>query len=423
MDACYRLRNAKNYPDIYIKLTDGSIDYDFEFNQSINIPQDDLLPVGSILNDFNMVTDNELKHFILNNQIFKTDAEFEGCFILLYIPKTKTFHCYKCENEYTMDFRNNYCKRNGDYIDLIKGCYAENIGNSSEPIYSCTSCISGMDILITIENGVKICVNEYETYVMSCDKGKSTSYYIKPLFNCTSCYEDFLLTYNNFYQRVICVENPDNITEENYYNVDNFEGGIESIPVDDKGECQTNYFTPDGEHCFKCNNPIVGMEGCEGGCNFNLNRRNVILCEGLCKNGFIESSKGICEKCDYVNIGCIECHYEENPDYPIDYLGIKTTRKFVCDSCEEGYTLTKEGKCELCSHLLGYECNKCKLDEITDTYKCLECVSNQAFDDEGKCLECMVTHTIINEKCIKCDDKDKGGIPNCNICDKNSEDN
>ena len=45
---------------------------------------------------------------------------------------------------------------------------------------------------------------------------------------------------------------------------------------------------------------------------------NVLECqEGGCKTGYLEKSKGICKHCDTVNIGCIECHYDEN--YLSDY--------------------------------------------------------------------------------------------------------
>jgi hypothetical protein len=37
------------------------------------------------------------------------------------------------------------------------------------------------------------------------------------------------------------------------------------------------------------------MPGCAGECNFSLYRNRLILCEGECKEGYIETSKGICE--------------------------------------------------------------------------------------------------------------------------------
>ena len=90
------------------------------------------------------------------------------------------------------------------------------------------------------------------------------------------------------------------------------------------------------------------MPGCKGACNFSLNRNNVIKCEDGCDVGYIEVSEGVCESCDSVNHGCYQCHYET--EYPLDYLGIKRKRRFVCDYCEEGYNLLN-GKCLTCSDL------------------------------------------------------------------------
>ena len=44
------------------------------------------------------------------------------------------------------------------------------------------------------------------------------------------------------------------------------------------------------------------------------------------------SSKGICKKCEEINQGCLDCHYDNN--YPEDYKGLKRKRRFICDKCE-----------------------------------------------------------------------------------------
>ena len=74
----------------------------------------------------------------------------------------------------------------------------------------------------------------------------------------------------------------------------------------------------------------------------------MILCESGCKEeeGYIESSKGICETCESINEGCYKCHYENN--YPNNYFGIKLSRRFQCDYCYNGYVLSSIGKCFKC---------------------------------------------------------------------------
>ena len=64
------------------------------------------------------------------------------------------------------------------------------------------------------------------------------------------------------------------------------------------------------------------MPGCKGGCNYSLKRNALLKCDGECKKGYIESSKGICSKCNSVNPGCHECKYENADKYPDDYKGI-----------------------------------------------------------------------------------------------------
>ena len=99
------------------------------------------------------------------------------------------------------------------------------------------------------------------------------------------------------------------------------------------------------------------MPGCKGECSFSTDRYNMISCESECKEGYIESSKGICKTCNLINEGCKQCHYEN--DYPIDYIGIKKSRRFQCDYCDEGYLLTKEGKCITCQYLF-WRCEECE---------------------------------------------------------------
>ena len=136
---------------------------------------------------------------------------------------------------------------------------------------------------------------------------------------------------------------------EHEISFENFNQDPDKVPAIN-GTCEKDYlFTPDGKYCHKCNNNIFGMPGCKGGCNFSLKRNHIINCEGECKEGYIESSEGVCTDCGAINKGCHECHYED--EYPKDYSGVKKLRKFICDFCEEGFMLSNSGKCLDCKDL------------------------------------------------------------------------
>ena len=92
--------------------------------------------------------------------------------------------------------------------------------------------------------------------------------------------------------------------------------GIDKDTDIEDGKCTIEEsFTPDGENCYLCKNSKVGMPGCNGPCTYSLERNNIIECEGECLTGYLETSKGVCESCDIVNKGCLNCEYKE--DYPI----------------------------------------------------------------------------------------------------------
>ena len=162
------------------------------------------------------------------------------------------------------------------------------------------------------------------------------------------------------------------------------------------------------------------MPGCNGKCNFSLKRNNIILCESNCKQGYLESSPGVCDSCNTINRGCAECHYENN-NLP-NYYG-KRVREFKCDFCYSGYVLfNSSGKCYDCPSIIS-NCDKCSKDENTGEYKCTKCLKNYALVNSGYCQRCVVTGAIINERCISCNDKNNGGIENCNYCQVNEEGN
>ena len=134
--------------------------------------------------------------------------------------------------------------------------------------------------------------------------------------------------------------------------------GIDKDTDVENGKCSIpNTFTPDGENCYLCNNYKVGMPGCEGSCTYSLERNNIIECEGKCLSGYLETSKGVCESCDIVNKGCLNCIYNES--YPVGHSDFKRQRRFECIECHEGYHLEKDGYCYNCSELGFSYCEKC----------------------------------------------------------------
>ena len=149
------------------------------------------------------------------------------------------------------------------------------------------------------------------------------------------------------------------------------------------------------------------MPGCKGSCNFSNKRNNEIKCEGECKEEYIETSEGICELCNIANKGCERCHYED--EYPIDFYGIKRERRFICDICEEGYEKIN-GKCILCSDLVFQHCKKCNKN-INNEFKCSQCSDGYFFNNKGYCEICDFYQIKgKNNKCIYCDNTDKGGM-------------
>ena len=422
---CYNLCDEKNYPFIYLKLINDSIDYDYVYDKNIsNINSNDLRTIDSILYDFNLFNERKLKEFFLDNYICyipsveKINKEIKGCEKMLYIPKNNTFQCIQCKYNYEMDYDSNICKYNGEQGH----CVSENLGTELNPLYSCKSCYYEDQILVTYENGIKDCIYfYYDNLLENCLEANANSFFVKPTYNCTSCKNNYTTFYNEFYQRIICIKADDDIiTINNKEKIENLKY-YESIPINENDTCNQTYFTPDNKHCYLCNSTYIGMPGCKGECSFSLERSNMILCESECKDGYIETSKGICETCNSVNYGCNLCHYEEN--YPLNYLGIKKARRFVCDECMDDYEISKDGTCvySMCSI---WGCDNCTKDNETGEYKCIQCKDKDyGVNEWGYCTYCTARESVVNGKCIKCGDVKQGGIANCSFCQQNDERN
>ena len=157
------------------------------------------------------------------------------------------------------------------------------------------------------------------------------------------------------------------------------------------------------------------MPGCEGKCSFSKKRNNALKCEGKCKEGYIESSEGICSPCQAISKGCYKCHYDM--EYPNDYIGIKRKRRFVCDFCEGGFIQDKSGKCLDCEDLGLSNCTKCELNILNNqSYICTNCREKFFVNEFGQCQTCNSYHFQGKNKCIKCSNIIEGGIDNCKNC-------
>ena len=425
-NSCRTLCHDDNYLSIKIKYVDNHIDYDFEdykdiketddirnLNENIDNIYSESLNILHSIDDSNT---HDIISNILNISICLPQKDFEGCFEVLYIPKKKSFYCLECDTNYIFIPESGICKKNLYHTD----CILENLGSETNPLYSCSSCNNDNQILISYKNGVKECYYDFNLvhFDKMCIKQETTSTkYFKSLYNCTSCAYDFIPVYSKFYESIVCKETIDEEDDKNTVTLDMIED-FPYVPANDKGICEKNYYTPDGQRCYKCDDNYIGIPGCKGECSFSLDYYNIIKCKSGCKEGYIESFEGMCQECKIVNYGCLKCHYEEG-NYPSDYIGIKRERRFQCDLCEDGYVINKDGKCVSCSKLF-YGCGKCSLDEKTNEIKCIQCLNKDYFFDEsGRCEMCKLTSAIINGKCIKCGES----IKHCDLCQSNEKGN
>ena len=437
---CKRLCSKNDYPLIYLKNSEKNTEhfnYDFEGYENISMYKwRDIDVITRILKDdlFSTLENMNLKKYLAyhlncyNYSEPELNEKFIGCESLLYIPKNNSYQCVDCKSGYTMNKTTKNCEKGYERIDIYACLYDNitNIGSIANPLYSCNKCRESYYTLVKYEHGAYDCVfySESNDYfgLRNCLKAEADSYYHKPQYNCTACRsDDYGLQYSAFYGGIICQDKSKSLVT--YYNGPNkFNKEKEILNKNSEGKCEKNYFLV-GSYCYKCDSENVGMPGCAGECNFSLYRNRLILCEGECKEGYIETSKGVCEKCDSIITGCRYCHYIERDDnFYIKYKLIKKKRRVECIECFNGYVKSEDGKCYGCSHFGN--CKNCGVDNITGKNVCFECKSDSGFDDSGKCIDCNNgIRTILNKKCIYCYDTEKGGIENCNLCKTNDEGN
>ena len=196
---------------------------------------------------------------------------------------------------------------------------------------------------------------------------------------------------------------------------------ILNITID--GKCVvTNTFTPDDQYCYKCNDLYVGMPGCKGPCSYSKDGIvNPLKCEGECKNDYIESSKGICEPCNIINKGCVNCSYSNS--YKNDYIGFRRGRRFVCHECEDGFIKGSDDLCHHCMELGFKNCDSCHYNNDNEEYEYTKCIDGYFMTDNNFCIKCEEPKVQgLNNRCICCNDDKEGGIEGCEECFSNNGD-
>ena len=378
----------------------------------------------------------------------KSPENLINCHIAKYIEKEDKFICYKCLDGYILDKEANLCNKEKE-LNRNDNCELENIGTEANPIYSCKICnrehnyryldyfeiydeISvyyynhyyvdyfnennyyDSNYIMVKEENINICINKNEIQNYHCSNATVNTTYLTYKYNCINCTSYLYLPYNSkFYERRICQNiDEDIIQERNLSNISlNFNVTENILAVNGKCE-KDNFFTPDGKHCFLCNDKKVGIPGCKGACSFSLKRYDFLKCESKCDTGYIEIREGKCELCDNVNRGCYECHYDDK--FPDDFVGIKTKRRFVCDFCEIGYYLQND-TCHRCP----FNCDSSKINS-KKIIECEKCKKNFFLEGNGTCSYCGDPYQFLsNDKCVDCFDDKNGGIKECFYCEKN----
>ena len=407
-----------------------------------------VLNLNNTLNEPNYITISEiydkyrnliiLKKSLLNQTLCIDNSDgsennnLKNCAIAIYLEKENKYRCNIRKEGYFLYKKTNQCIEFNEALN----CEYENLGNETNPIFSCVKCRPYSynydyykryfyqyeyndtsyyynynreylsDYILVKDGNINICEYHQQSGLENCLSADVNTEYAVNKYNCTSCLINHLSLYSEFYERKICQNIFENITT--FQNIDRFQyyGGIEAI----EGECPNNtFFTPDGKNCYKCNQ----FGNCKSNCTFSFFKNDYLKCLDGCKDGYIETSEGVCESCSNINSGCNKCHYEN--DYPNNYFGIKRKRRFICDNCNSNYYILKNDKRVSCNYIEN-GCNTCQMEN--NTFKCNSCDSNYIFDNEGNCNYCDSSSFIFENKCIKCNDINQGGIEGCQYCNR-----
>lgn len=262
------------------------------------------------------------------------------------------------------------------------------------------------------------CHYENNNLNKKCDQCIYSNYFVNSKGECDSCW----YTYHEDYKGKECHVCSDNKTH--YY--DNCWGrdGYTEVRNSNCVEC------PPG--CRKCNynNKTKNTEECLNcfrGYVFDSNRKCIYCGEGCSSCTLDEKNNPICLNCDsgyYLNEnkcitcsnGCSSCKLVENS---------KNKNETICIECNYYYALNpKNNNCTYCSNIpqLGdWGCKRCKYNNITNNYECLECWDkNYAYIINT--YQCLKNYEPIEKYlygCLRADYNEENNTYTCLQCKDN----
>ena len=341
----------------------------------------------------NEITPNEHKTCLYNSGKGEENSPYSlrNCKEAYYFSNNNTYICKKCLNNYILSYNNLCYESNGNDIGFT---------------------------LVKLENGQVEYTRQIED-LEGCIEADGVKFYAKGKYNCTKCSVGYRTYFSKFFGGWICQNtNEDPITEKQI-SYDIFNNIFDRVQANN-GLCEKSYmFTPDGKYCYRCDDEIVGMPGCNGACTFSLKRNQTIICKGTCKKGYIESSEGVCSPCSSIKKDCYDCHYENINE---------KNRKFVCDICEGNKLNPDLDLCLDCYNLGLKNCKKCDVHPFyKDEYICTECEKNYYINEFGKCDTCGNDKLNFLRKkgnkniCTPCHDYLNEGIDKCWFCESKDD--
>ena len=190
--------------------------------------------------------------------IYSDDKYLYGCLEANYIKDNK-YEYLKCIEDFIPIINDKTCRKTKE-INLSNNCLEGiNIGNESDPIYSCNKC-DNKSALITNLNNISDCF-ERSNNLVYCSKGKIDD---KDNKICTECLS--LAHLNKSNETQIC-------------------------------KCDSDSFGVRDLFCYKCDDEIKGNPGCisSEGCEYKI--INDQLNCNKCKDNYFEFTKGQCFSC------------------------------------------------------------------------------------------------------------------------------
>ena len=324
------------------------------------------------------IKDNVKKNFqCLDNENNPIDKNLSGCLVGNY-TKENIYECFLCKEGFTYIKNNKICKK-PEEINLNEDCLeASNIGDMTNPRYSCNKCKSS-SVKITKPNNESNCFfrNVWE-----------------------DLYNDYNIDYGDLFY---CLEG---IIDEDFFMC------TKCVPnsklIDDyRCECNSDsfsenyYFYYNYNYCYKCNDKSMGIPGCNSakGCEYydDYDYPYKPLKCNECENNYFKNYEGKCVPCYNEIDFCDKCS--------------DSNENKICDKCIEDFSYNEEeNKCEL----------NCEENPQVSP-GCIIC--KEKYKSEKKCHACKPDYfKTKNDSCIYCRNEKYGG-PSCNKCQYEKDQN